>query len=50
MLNFLLFSFFSLFSQETKISDKTQLGSIPANETNLTLHLGYIWLFINLIR
>ena len=50
MLNFLLLSFlFSLSSQETTISDKTQLGSIPATETNLTLYLGYIWLFINFI-
>ena len=50
MLNFLLFSlFFSLSSQETIISDKTQLGSIPTIETNLTLSLGYIWIFINFI-
>ena len=50
MLNFLLFSlFFSLSSQETTILDKTQLGSIPAAEINLTLSLGYIWLFINFI-
>ena len=50
MLNFILFSlFFSLSSQKTYIKDKTQLGSIPAAETNLTLYLGYIWIFINFI-
>ena len=50
MLNFLLFFlFFSLSSQATTITDKTQLGSIPSAETNLTLDLRYIWLFKNLI-
>ena len=48
MLNFILFFlFFSLSSQATTISDKTQLGSIPSSETNLTLILWYIWLFKN---
>ena len=40
MLNLLLFClFFLLSSQAAKISDKTLLGSIPADETNLTLSL-----------
>ena len=51
MLYFLLLFclFFSLPTQPTTITDKTQLGTIPDSETDLTLNLLYVWLFKYLI-
>ena len=50
MLNFVLIClFFLLSSQETTITHKTLLGTIPAAETNLTLNLEFIWLFKSFI-